>query len=125
MHRMPHITLEYSANLVETVDQARLFDELHTALLELEAFPRSDIKSRVVRHATYYIDDGEARHAFVHLDFSLLAGRDISVRQRIVQICSRVLTQYFSRSLNDLNCQLSIEVREIERSTYIKHRQQQ
>lgn len=119
---MPHLVLEYSANVLDTVEPKALFDELHHALLEFETFPLDDIKSRVVRYTDYFIGDGDARNAFVHLNFSLLSGRDISVRQRITQACLKVLTQRFQRSVEHLHCQVSVEVREMERSTYAKHK---
>lgn len=119
---MPHLVLEYSGNVIDSVDPRSLFGEVHTALLEFESFPLSDIKSRVVRYDDYCIADNDPSHAFVHLNFSLLAGRDISVRQRIVQACLRVLTKHFAKSLAQLKCQISAEVREIDRSTYTKHK---
>lgn len=117
---MPHVVLEYSANVVETVDHQALFGELHGAVLELQAFPQSDIKSRAMRCTDFYMGDGDPKGAFVHLRFSLLAGRDISVRQRLVQTCMRVLTAYFARSVAQLHCQITVELREMDRATYAK-----
>ena len=117
---MPHVVLEYSANVIETVDHVALFRELHHAVLDLQAFPQSDIKSRAMRCSDFFMGDGNPQDAFVHLRFSLLAGRDISVRQRLVQTCVRVLTTYFAQSMAQLNCQVTVEVREMDRATYAK-----
>lgn len=117
---MPHVVLEYSANVLETVDHTALFGELHQAVLELQAFPQLDIKSRAMRCTDYYMGDGSPEAAFVHLRFSLLAGRDISVRQRLVQTCMRVLTAYFAGSIAQLQCQVTVELREMDRATYAK-----
>jgi 5-carboxymethyl-2-hydroxymuconate isomerase len=119
---MPHLVLEYSANVLDTVDTRALFSELHTALLEFEAFPLADMKSRVAKYNEYFLGDGDARNAFVHLHVNLLSGRDISVRQRITQACIKILTQRFARSVEHLHCQVSVELREMERSTYAKYK---
>jgi 5-carboxymethyl-2-hydroxymuconate isomerase len=119
---MPHLVLEYSANVVDAPDFKVLFRELHEALLEFESFGLLDIKSRAVRHTDYCLGDGDPRHAFVHLNFQLLSGRDVSVRQRMMQACVKVLSKHFARSLEHLECQLSVEMREMDRSTYIKHK---
>ena len=119
---MPHLVLEYSDNVVDTVDHVALFAELHTALLDFESFPLADIKSRITRCQQYCIGDNNAVNAFVHLNLALLSGRDISVRQRIVQACQKVLVKHFAQSLTQLQCQISTEVRDIDRSTYAKHK---
>jgi 5-carboxymethyl-2-hydroxymuconate isomerase len=117
---MPHCILEFSDNLAGPLDLQALFAELHTALAEIEAFPVSDIKSRAVRHKEFYVGDGQADNAFVHVRLFLLSGRDISVRQRLGQICLRVVSQHLAAPLAQQKCQLSVELIEIDRSAYIK-----
>jgi 5-carboxymethyl-2-hydroxymuconate isomerase len=117
---MPHCILEFSDNLAHPLDPQALFAELHTALAELEAFPASDIKSRAVRHKEFYVGDGQPDNAFVHLRLFLLSGRDISVRQRLGQICLRVVSHHLAASMAQQTCQLSVELIEIDRSAYIK-----
>ncbi len=117
---MPHCLLEYSANVLDEVDPQGLFLRLHRELKEIQAFSTDDIKSRAWRHTDYFVGDGAPQNAFVFLRFSLLSGRDISVRQRVGQACVKVLTEAFAKSLASQTCQFSVEVVEMDRSVYTK-----
>ena len=119
---MPHLSLIYSSNVDEKVEARVLFGELHQALMELEAFELLDFKSRTMMQSNYHIGDGAENRAFVHLDVAVMAGRDVSVRQRVVQVCLRVLNAYFAGSAGKVDLQLSVELREMDRATYAKQR---
>jgi 5-carboxymethyl-2-hydroxymuconate isomerase len=118
---MPHCVLEYSANVVDRVDAPAVFQRLHQSLAEIEAFTLHDIKSRAICHTDYFVGDGAPPNCFVYLRFSLLSGRDISVRQRVVQTCLKVLAEAFAKTLAERACQLSVEVVEMDRSAYAKY----
>ncbi len=119
---MPHLVLEYSDNVVDPIDARALFRELHEALMEFESFPIADIKSRAHRLRDFYVGAGGPQKSFAHLCMSLLSGRDISVRQGMVQACTKVLAKHFVQSYATGNCQLSVEMREMDRTCYGKHR---
>ena len=52
----------------------------------------------------------------------MLTGRDISVHQRLVEVCLRLLADHVGSQVPPGSCQLSVEVREMDRSTYGKSR---
>lgn len=122
---MPHITIEYSESVRPSQPMHGILLRLHHALAELEAFPMADIKSRAVGQADVCIGDGDLHRSFVHLQLRLLSGRDASVRGRLAQVSMRVLEAEFSEAAKDPLCQMSVEVHEMERSTYIKQRDSQ
>ena len=117
---MPHILLEYSANLAHPPSHRAVFADLHEAIRPMESVNVADLKSRAVRHEDVYIGDGEPSRTFVHLQVQLLSGRDQSVRQRLAKECMRVLESHFQNTAGKPPCQMSVEVREMERSTYVK-----
>jgi 5-carboxymethyl-2-hydroxymuconate isomerase len=117
---MPHILLEYSANLAHPPSHRAVFADLHEALRPLECVDVAHLKSRAVRHEDVYIGDGDRARTFVHLQVQLLSGRDQSVRQRLAKECMRVLEGHFVETVVGPQCQMSVEVREMERSTYVK-----
>ena len=90
--------------------------------MEFESFPITDIKSRAHRLRDFYVGAGGPQQSFAHLCMSLLSGRDISVRQGMVQACTRVLAKHFARSYATGSCQLSVEMREMDRACYGKHK---
>lgn len=117
---MPHIIVEYSPNIVEKVDFNAFFRNMHEALMELGAFKLADIKSRARVCEEYFVADGDPRNAFVHIEFALFGGRDLSVRQKTAERLMELLKETFGDSLEALICTLSVEVREMETETYLK-----
>lgn len=117
---MPHLLLEYSGNLPEPPVFSALFGQLHAALAATGAVGLADLKARAVCREQFFVGDGTVGHSFVALQLRLLAGRDVGVRQRLVEVCAGVLAQHFAAARAGGRCQLSVEVVEMERSTYRK-----
>jgi len=73
---MPHLTIEYSDNLVPPLDVQRLVDRLHGAALETGLFEIGALRTRAVARTHYRIADGHPDNAFVHVVLRLRQGRD-------------------------------------------------
>ena len=117
---MPHLYLDYSSNVTQIVDFRALFKDVHAVLVDVDGVPINNCKSRAVRRDDFYIGDGDQAHAFVHLQVSALAGRGDDVKATINQRALRILEKYYQASLEQLKLQLSVEFRDIERSSYAK-----
>ena len=117
---MPHAILEYSQNVVETVDHHEFFRRLHEIIVSSGPFSLADIKSRVVRHDHFYVADGNPHHVFAHLSISVLEGRDVAIRRALAEGALALLREAYAVSFEKLNCHLSVEVREMARATYLK-----
>jgi 5-carboxymethyl-2-hydroxymuconate isomerase len=119
---MPHAILEYSQNVIESVDHHELFARLHELIVSAGPFSIDDIKSRVYRADHFYVADGNPQNTFVHLRIEVLEGRDLAVRQAVGERALALLEEVYAQSLAGLHCQLSVEVREMARDTYFKMR---
>jgi 5-carboxymethyl-2-hydroxymuconate isomerase len=117
---MPHAILEYSQNILEAIDHHALFARLHDLMVSSGPISIADIKSRVYRADHFYIADGNPQNAFVHLRIEVLEGRDLAVRKAISEGALALLEEFYSDSVGHLQCQLSVEVREMARDTYSK-----
>ncbi len=117
---MPHITLEYSDNLKESAPFDELFTDLHQVLVVAASAELGRCQSRAIEHQHFYIGDGNSHNAFIHVDVLLAEGRALEVRQEVGKQFLRILEEYFSRSLKDLNLQISVEVREFLKNLYFK-----
>lgn len=62
---MPHIVIEYSANLEDEVRPMRLVEALHAAALETGVFPLAGLRTRAARREHYLVADGDPENAFV------------------------------------------------------------
>ncbi|RMF07734.1 MAG: 5-carboxymethyl-2-hydroxymuconate Delta-isomerase [Alphaproteobacteria bacterium] len=99
---MPHLTIEYSANLESRVTIADVVAAIHQAAIETGLFPIGGIRTRAVRRDHYVIADGDPDNAFVHLVARIGHGRDEEARRQITDrlfgaLCD-VLDEAFSAS---------------------------
>ena len=118
---MPQSTLEYTANITQAVDWRALFAEIHQTLVEIIETSITSCKSRVRCCDTFIVGDGTPEHAFVYLNVHVLNGRDKAVRIQLSQALMAILKRYFAPSLESLQCQLSVNVVEIDSDIYSRH----
>jgi 5-carboxymethyl-2-hydroxymuconate isomerase len=117
---MPHAILEYTQNVVDDVDPHDLFRRLHEIMTSAGPFTLSDIKSRVYACEHFHIADGNPHNAFVHLSLSVLEGRDPEVLRMVGEHALDLLREAYAQSHASLNCQFSVEIREMARPLYFK-----
>jgi 5-carboxymethyl-2-hydroxymuconate isomerase len=83
--RMPHLVVEYSANLEGKLDIDALLDRLHASALETGMFPLGGIRVRAYRADHYRIADCEPGNAFVHVTATVGSGRELTRREAASQ----------------------------------------
>ncbi len=118
---MPHLIVEYSANLDGDLDIQAVIDALHASALETGVFPIGGVRVRAARRDIYRIADGHPDNAFIHVTARIGAGRAPEVRQKAAeQIFERLKAAtgdiFARRSLG-----LSFEVVEIDPVGTLKH----
>lgn len=116
---MPHIVLEYSANL-KTKPTQGLLVELHQLLPTIGPFDLQSIKSRLVEHAVFCVADGARDSAFVHLQLAILSGRDSKTKREVSQSIVKFLQAWFGNLLNEQPVSLSVEIRDLDADCYSK-----
>jgi 5-carboxymethyl-2-hydroxymuconate isomerase len=117
---MPHLTLEYTANIGEELVTPELFSHLHAVLAELAGIELSGCKSRAVRLDRFYLGDGSTPVAFAHLEVGIFAGRPGELKTAIAKRCLAALEEHLAPAACGLDLQITVEVRDMERSAYAK-----
>ena len=117
---MPHLVLEYTDNLPDQPDFKQLFAELHAALLTLEDVKLSDIKSRAIKLEDWYVGDGSASHAFVHLKLYMIDRRTDDFKRQALSVLQPIVASHYARSLAERDCQLCFELLDIRGAFYAK-----
>jgi 5-carboxymethyl-2-hydroxymuconate isomerase len=116
---MPHIHLEYSANIKHLVTPPILL-ALNQALVEgAYVGSANDIKSRAICQQDYVIGLGDLSQAYVHAKVSLLTGRSLEIRQQISALLFSTLEQHVPAHTG-INIQICVEILEMQRSSYAK-----
>ncbi len=119
---MPHIVLEYSSNLTQSVDFERLLDALHQILGNVESFETDRIKSRSLG-LDHYLVGRERDRGLVHVAVSFSRGRSEALR---VELGQRLLDLLMNEVRPDgVEVSRSVEIRQFEPKMYFNDYDQQ
>lgn len=107
---MPHIQIDYTANLEEAVSSGRLVDAVHQAAVSSGIFPVWGIRTFARAQSQYRIGNGEAGNGFVNVTVRIAPGRDLALRQRITHELFGALLHIMDERFKNhrLGCQLEI-----------------
>lgn len=115
---MPHLLIEYSANLAG-FDAAATLIACNRFLADSGQFSEADIKSRTVRREDFMVGTANHGRAFVHATLWLLSGRPQPIKQMLSAGIMEALQQTLTKP-DDLELQLSVQIQDMERATYTK-----
>jgi 5-carboxymethyl-2-hydroxymuconate isomerase len=119
---MPHLTIEYSANLRNFGGFAKLCSELANVLRDQQAdgqpvYPVGGIRVRAIAAEYWCIGDGSVGDAaFVHARLQVGAGRSESVRKATGDALFEALKAHFAREYQSQGLALSLEIAEFAES---------
>ena len=118
---MPHLLIEYSANLEPALDIPALVAAVHSAALETGVFPIGGLRTRAARRDVFRIADGHADNGFIHIQARIGSGRPPEVRQRAAeQIFARLKAMTATHfAVHPLG--LTLEIVEIDPTGSLKH----
>lgn len=91
---MPHLIVEYSANIEDQIALDALLDKLHTSALATGVFPIGGLRVRAHRAKDYRIADLAADNGFVHVTAMIGQGRPLDVQQRAAEELFATLTAH-------------------------------
>ncbi|MBC2887442.1 5-carboxymethyl-2-hydroxymuconate Delta-isomerase [Ochrobactrum sp. CM-21-5] len=79
---MPHIWVEYSANIEKEINVPQLLENVQNALIDDGSiFPFAGARTRGVRVDNYLVVDGHPENAFVHVLMRVASGRSEADRK--------------------------------------------
>ncbi len=111
---MPHIVVEYSANLRQRMQLPLLLRRLHQTAIATGVFPAGGTRTRAAERTDYVIADGHPDNAFVHVTLRIGHGRDLETRRRAAQQVFDVLCEQLSPVSDASPLAISFEVQEID-----------
>jgi 5-carboxymethyl-2-hydroxymuconate isomerase len=117
---MPHLTLEYTANLEATPPTPALMLSLHRMLEEVAGIKVGNCKSRWRRVEEWVVADGAPGGAFVHLGMRFLEGRPQKTIGAVGPAALEILKGHFTPAPDGTRLQITVEVEEIRKASYFK-----
>lgn len=114
---MPHIMVEYSANLDQAMDVPALLNALHQAMIDTGSAPLEGIRTRAMRREHYCVADRNPDNAFVHIIVRMREGRPKEVYQKVAEMLMAAAEQSLEQTLKTHPMQLALEMHEITQLT--------
>ncbi len=110
---MPHLNIEYSANLEEVLDVQALVDTIHGTALETGIFPLGGVRTRAEARDHYRIANGDPHAGYIHMMVRIGSGRDLETRQRAGNSIFAALCDFTDAIYQSRPLALSFELHEI------------
>jgi len=111
---MPHIIIEFSANVEPDVDMSALCKSLLDTATTIDAFPNPGIRVRASQVDHYAIADGDPKHGFIDISVRLRGGRSLEVRKQAVAQLFESAKQELAPVMAKRPLALSMEMRDID-----------
>jgi 5-carboxymethyl-2-hydroxymuconate isomerase len=111
---MPHLIVEYSANLEAQVDIRKLINEVHQAAVRTGIFEVAAIRTRGQRRDHYVIADGDKENTFLSVWARIAPGRDPETRKRIGKEVFDSVCKYLEPIFATTPIGITVEVQEID-----------
>jgi 5-carboxymethyl-2-hydroxymuconate isomerase len=111
---MPHLTVEYSANLENRIDILQLVETIHQAALKTGVFEVAAVRTRAARRDHYVIADGHRDNAFVAITVRVAPGRPPETRKRLGQEIFDAACEFLQKTYDTTPIGISLEVQEID-----------
>ncbi|AXS41716.1 5-carboxymethyl-2-hydroxymuconate Delta-isomerase [Breoghania sp. L-A4] len=115
---MPHITLEYSANLAEAIDVQGAVDALHLAAAGSGLFDIGAIRTRAARREQYRVGDGDPANGFVQVIARFREGRDPAQVEALGEALFASLNTALARAYDTHPLAVTLELHEITQRTF-------
>jgi len=110
---MPHLHIEYSKGVSDTVDIAELCASVHKVMLADRVFPTAGIRVRAFCADHAIVADGLPENNFVAMTLSVGAGRSTEVLHAAGQKIFSAAQDTLQPLLSTTHFSLSLEIREI------------
>ena len=111
---MPHIMIDYSANLEPDADIAGLCEVLRRTAAALEAFPEAGVRVRAFAADHYAIADGHPENGYIDISVRLREGREPAVKEAAVAALFEAARAHLAGVIATRPVMLSMEMRDIE-----------
>ena len=111
---MPHVVIEYSANLEAEIAPMRLVGLVHEAVLAQPIFEAAGVRTRAARREHVLIADGDPNHGFVAVTARIGPGRTQEARKAASEAIMAALYGALAPIYHSRGVILSVEVTELD-----------
>ena len=114
---MPHVIVEYSANIEAEILPEDLVDEIHRAAIASGIAEPVAVRTRLKRREHFRVGDGSSENAFVHIDIRARKGRPLEQKKHAVQTIYDQANKTLDVVFKARPLALTVEIHEIDPDT--------
>lgn len=118
---MPHLIVEYSANIEPDLRLDELLDKLHSTALATGIFPIGGLRVRAFCAGHYRIADLDPANAYVHVTALVGHGRPLDVRERACNQLFDCIKAHLADTFDVRPLAISFNMQELDPLLSLKH----
>ncbi|MEM9204588.1 MAG: hypothetical protein AAGC53_23340 [Actinomycetota bacterium] len=111
---MPHVIIEYSANVAQHHDIDALVGVVHDAVVANGIGPHAGVRTRAIVREHFRVADGHPTNAMIAMVARLGPGRDAETKHGFIEEILDAAEAHTSRESTALDIAWSFEVQEID-----------
>ncbi len=111
---MPHLVVQYSANLHDALRRGDLVKRLHKAALSTGVFPKGGTRTRAIRCDDYAVADEHPGNGFVDVVVRIGRGRDDTTKTGVGETLLAAVRSVLEGEGVAQETAISLEVQEID-----------
>jgi 5-carboxymethyl-2-hydroxymuconate isomerase len=111
---MPHIIVEYSANIEEKIRVPQLLAAVHEAVEQTKVAELAGLRTRAERRDEFRIADNNPSNGFVAIIVRIAQGRTLETRKMLLEAVTAAANKHLEPVFTTAPLALSIEVQEID-----------
>lgn len=115
---MPVMNLVYSGNLQLEPMLDSFLPSMHALLVDTINTDLRSCRTVISKAENYYIGDGDAKNAFIHLYIAILPGRAEELRHELGKVLYDKITHDFADALKGFDMQIRVILRETDTNHY-------
>jgi 5-carboxymethyl-2-hydroxymuconate isomerase len=111
---MPHVIVEYSANLESKIGIDALLQVLHETVERSGIAELAGIRTRAARREHFRVADNDPDNAFVAIYVRVAQGRTLETRKKLADLVFKAASEHLAPVFANTPIALSTEVQEID-----------
>lgn len=113
---MPHIAIDYTANLTDDLRLLELPRKLHEAAISLGVFPLNGLRTFARAIDEFHVGAATRDEGFINIQIRIAPDRPEELRQRIVDTLFATAEQTLAELIEKRPVGLQLEITELDRS---------
>jgi 5-carboxymethyl-2-hydroxymuconate isomerase len=111
---MPHVIVEYSANIEDKIRVPQLLATLHEAIGQTGIAEIAGLRTRAERRDEYRVADNHPENGFVAILVRIAQGRSLETRKMVLETLTAAVNKHLEAVFATTPLALSVEVQEID-----------